>query len=235
MCANAWLKLVSAWSVLDAVAAVRERLTFVGLTVFRLQHHGTGFVRRDTVREGKVVVTGVVGRRVAFQHQVQHVLSKQRAVFVGRIVFQHMVTSSHVSQGHGDVLVGVVHVLLQIAFFRAVMIHHVGFKIHIAVRIHVESHGGIAVRNLAVLQIGNGDGFVHLRFLLFIRDGDRLQRAAFSYEHAIRAMYRADLTPFVFHAYAHIAVGAVDQLRHIEGPLVRIALSSGGNGHFSAH
>jgi hypothetical protein len=61
----------------------------------------------------------------------------------------------------------VVHILLQIAFFRAVMVHHMGFKIHVTVGVDGRSPWHYPA-HFAVLQARYGNGFINLRFLLFI-------------------------------------------------------------------
>ena len=146
-----------------------------------------------------------------------------------------MVSRRHVSQRHGHVLIDVVHVLLQVTFFRTVVVHHVCFKINVTLRVDVEADGRVAMFDFAVLQIGNGDGLAHLRFLLFIGDGNGFQRAALFHEYAVGAVNRADVTGFIFNTDADIALSGVDLLRQIVRPLVSVALFSRADGHFGTH
>ncbi len=181
------------------------------------------------------MLTGAVVRRgFLFQHQVQHILRKQRAVFIGGVVLQHVVTRLNAGQRQGDVLISVVHLLLQIPFFRPVMIHDVGFEIDVTVGIHMEGDGRIAVLDFAVVQIADGDGFVDLRLLLFVRNRNGLQGAALFDEYAVRAMDRANLATLILHPDANVLVRGVNFLRQIVRPLVGIPLRGPGDRHFRA-
>ena len=111
--------------------------------------------------------------------------------------------------GHGHVLIDVIHILLQVTFFGTAVVHHVRFKVHVTLGVHMEGHNHIAIFDFAVLQIGNRDGFIHLRLLLFIRDGNGLQRAAVFDEYAVGAVNRTNFTRFILSPDADIAVAVL--------------------------
>ncbi len=146
-----------------------------------------------------------------------------------------MVARGHVSQVHGHVLVGVVHVLLHITFFCTDVVHHTGFQVDVPLGVNVEGHGCRAVFNFAELHVGHSDIFAGLSLLLFIRDGDRFQGATVFHVDVVCAVNRVNHAAFIFHPDTYIAVCCVDRLRQIECPLICLALRCRGDSQFGAH